>query len=95
MSLRVDQGSVHLALGVCHRLNVACRDLDALMSHYAQDVVFKSPRVAASHAATGVGSPTGILQGADSLRTYFAKALETVQGLQLTLTQARLHTCAA
>jgi hypothetical protein len=45
-------------------------DLDAVMSHYADDVEFTSP-----FAVELSGRPDGTLRGADELRAYFGRAL--------------------
>lgn len=55
------------------------RDIESIMSHYSNDIVFRSPRVAARHAVTGVGSASGELRGLDSLRTYFSEALANLK----------------
>lgn len=46
------------------------RDLDAIMSHYADDVRLCSPKVVARY-----GIPDGWLEGKDRLREYFAIGL--------------------
>lgn len=69
-----------------HEPVLQCRkDLDSLLFHYDPHVVFVSPRVAARHKATGVGSPDGVIKGTTSLRSYFQEALDKVPGLHLTL----------
>ena len=52
------------------------RDLDALLSHYASNVVFRSPRIAVV-MGEGKTSVTGI----GELRTYWRKALDAAQEL--------------
>ncbi|KAJ3299494.1 hypothetical protein HK104_008683 [Borealophlyctis nickersoniae] len=49
------------------------RDLEGIMGHYAANVRFTSPRVAAAPA--GVGDPSGTLYGSDRLRRYFSAAM--------------------
>ncbi|PNH10486.1 hypothetical protein TSOC_002764 [Tetrabaena socialis] len=63
------------------------RDLERIMSHYAEDVRFESPRVAAAFKSTGgqVGSPDGVLLGAASLRPYFQQGLAALPHLHLEL----------
>ena len=50
------------------------RDLDALLSHYADDVEFRSP------LAAKLGEASGTVRGKPSLRAYFAKALAAFPG---------------
>jgi len=45
-------------------------DLEAILAHYAEDVVFTSPFVVRL-----TGDPSGTLRGRDALRGYFGKAL--------------------
>lgn len=45
-------------------------DLDAILAHYADDVVFTSP-----FAVRLTGDPAGTVRGKESLRSYFAAAL--------------------
>ena len=52
-------------------------DLDAILSHYADDVEFSSPFVVAVN-----DDPTGTLHGKDELRAYFARALERFPDLR-------------
>jgi SnoaL-like domain len=57
------------------------RDLDAVLSHYADDVEFQSPLVVKL-----IGEPTGTVQGKQNLREYFRKALAAFPGdLQIVL----------
>jgi len=51
-------------------------DLDAILSHYADDVVFTSPFV-----VTLLGIPDGTVRGKAALRTYFAKGLAAYPAL--------------
>lgn len=48
------------------------RDLERILSHYAEDVVFHSPSV-----VTRYGEPTGVLRGKHALREHFRRGLET------------------
>lgn len=54
-------------------------DLEAVLSHYADDIVFVSP-----NSSRYTGDPTGRVEGKAALRDYWAKAL-TVPGLAFTL----------
>jgi hypothetical protein len=51
-------------------------DLDALLSHFADDVTFRSPV-----AAQLVGSD-GVIRGKDALRAYWAEGLRRIPDLQ-------------
>ena len=55
-------------------------DLDAIMAHYADDVVFTSPFVTVL-----AKDPSGTLRSASALRAYFARALETFPTLHFEL----------
>jgi ketosteroid isomerase-like protein len=55
-------------------------DLDAILSHYADDVAFESPFVAGL-----LGDPRGTVCGKDALRDYFCRALAAYPDLQFTL----------
>ncbi len=46
------------------------RDLDSLLSHYAPDVVFHSPRISAV-----LGAQQSLVSGIDALRAYWKRAL--------------------
>jgi ketosteroid isomerase-like protein len=54
-------------------------DLEAVLSHYAEAIVFVSP-----NSTRFTGDPTGRVEGKAALRDYWAKAL-TVGGLTFTL----------
>jgi ketosteroid isomerase-like protein len=54
-------------------------DLEAVLSHYAEDIVFVSP-----NSTRYTGDPTGRVAGKAALREYWGKAL-TVAGLHFTL----------
>jgi len=55
-------------------------DLERILAHYRQDVVFSSPLVASL-----VGEASGVLLGRKSLRPYFAAALARFPGLHFKL----------
>ncbi len=55
-------------------------DLDRILSHYADDIVFESP------ASTRItGDPTGRVTGKAALRDYWRQALERAPDLTFTL----------
>ena len=54
------------------------RDLDAVLAHFDEDVVFTSPR-----ALTVVGVPT--VRGKAALRAYWTKALAALRSFHFTL----------
>jgi ketosteroid isomerase-like protein len=54
------------------------RDLDAILAHFADDVVFSSPR-----ALDAVGVPT--VRGKPALRRYWQIALERIRVLQFSV----------
>lgn len=55
-------------------------DLDAILAHYAQEIVFVSP------ASTRItGDPTGRVVGKAALRVYWGKALAGAPDLTFTL----------
>ena len=55
-------------------------DLDAIVAHYAQDVTFVSPFVAAL-----TGEESARIEGRDALREYFRRGLETFPDLHFEL----------
>ena len=55
-------------------------DLDAIMSHYAQDVVLVSPAAAAI-----LQDPCGTIKGKEALRAYFRRGLEVYPNLKFDL----------
>jgi len=57
--------------------NWNARDLEALLTHYATNVVFRSPRIAAI-LGEGKASVTGIAE----LREYWRKALDVAKELR-------------
>ena len=50
--------------------NWQAKDLDSILAHYAPDVVFRSPRIAAV-----LGTPQSWVTGVAQLRDYWQKAL--------------------
>ncbi len=52
-------------------------DLDAIISHYADDVEFTSPFVVKL-----LNNPSGTIKGKEALRSYFGKALATYRDLK-------------
>ena len=58
-------------------------DLEAILDHYAQDVVFRSPKV-----WRFTGGQTDQITGRDGLRPYFAAGLAGRPGLTFTLDHA-------
>jgi ketosteroid isomerase-like protein len=57
------------------------KDLDALLSHYAPDVIFRSPRISAV-----LGKEQTSVAGLSELRAYWSKALEHVKNLHFQIT---------
>jgi hypothetical protein len=55
-------------------------DLDAIMRHYADEVVFTSPLISKL-----IGEPTGKLVGKDALRSYFEQGLAAYPELSFEL----------
>lgn len=55
-------------------------DLESVLSHFADDVVFTSPMAARALPETG-----GVVSGKDALRAYWALALKTVPDLHFEL----------
>ena len=51
------------------------RDLEAVLSHYAEDVEFQSPLVVKL-----LGETSGTVRGKQNLREYFQKALSAFSG---------------
>lgn len=58
------------------------RDLDAILSHYGEDVVFSSPFVVKL-----TGDPSGTLRGKAALRDYFSRGLAAYPDLHFELSQ--------
>lgn len=57
-------------------------DLDAILAHYAEDVVFTSP-----FAVKLLGVPDGVVKGVPALRAYFQRGLAAYPDLRFTLQQ--------
>jgi hypothetical protein len=55
-------------------------DLDRILSHYSDDVVFSSP-----FAVELAGAEDGIVRGTSELRTYFARGLQAYPDLYFEL----------
>lgn len=55
-------------------------DLDAIMSHYSQNVVLTSPA-----AAKLLNDPSGTVSGKEALRAYFKRGLEAYPNLTFEL----------
>lgn len=55
-------------------------DLNAILAHYAQDIVFHSPRIAAV-----MGEPVDLVSGKDALARYWGKALAQAKDLRFEL----------
>ena len=55
-------------------------DLDAIMSHYASEVVLISPT-----AANLLNDPSGTVSGKEALRKYFERGLEAYPNLNFQL----------
>jgi ketosteroid isomerase-like protein len=60
-------------------------DLDRILEHYTDDLVFASPRIAQL-----VGEPSGEVQGKAALRAYWRKGLEHLPDLHVTLEDVRV-----
>jgi ketosteroid isomerase-like protein len=54
-------------------------DLDALLAHFAEGVVFRSP------VAAQLLGGDGVIRGRDALRGYWSRALELVPDLRFTV----------
>ena len=55
-------------------------DLDAIMSHYAPEIILTSPA-----AARLLNDPSGVVAGKSALRSYFARGLEAYPNLAFEL----------
>ena len=55
-------------------------DLEKILSHYSDDFVMSSPRIAII-----VGDESGVLKGKDAIRAYWKRALELTPDLQFEL----------
>ena len=58
-------------------------DLDSILSHYSDDFVMSSPRI-----AVVVGEPSGVLRGKEAIGTYWRKALAAAPELRFELVEA-------
>ena len=56
------------------------RDLERVLSHYAEDVSFSSPLI-----ARVANEPSGKLRGKPAVQSYWAKALARIPDLRFTL----------
>ena len=70
------------AYGLAHHWIQAwnSHDLDAILSHYSEDVILVSPV-----AAKLLGDPSGAVKGKAALRAYFQKGLEFYPQLKFEL----------
>lgn len=59
-------------------------DLERILDHYTEDVVFASPRIPEI-----TGDPSGEVRGKDALRAYWAKGLEHLLDLHFTVEDVR------
>jgi len=55
-------------------------DIEAIMSHYGEEVILVSPV-----AATILGDPSGTVKGKEAVRAYFKKGLELYPSLKFEL----------
>ena len=60
-------------------------DVEAVLTHFADDVVFVSPV-----AATVTGDPSGVVRGKDALRAYWTTALASRADLHFELVDVHL-----
>ncbi len=61
--------------------NWHAKDLDALLSHYSPDIVFRSPRI-----SVVLGKPQGSVVGIRDLRDYWRKALDAAKEIRFEIT---------
>ncbi|HZT66315.1 MAG TPA: nuclear transport factor 2 family protein [Acidimicrobiales bacterium] len=59
-------------------------DLDRILTHYSDDVVFSSP-----HIVRRLGKPSGAVEGKGELRSYWAGGLQAEPDLHFTLEDVR------
>jgi len=59
-------------------------DLERILTHYADDVMFSSP-----HIIERLGKPSGEVHGKDELRAYFGSGLQSESDLHFTLEDVR------
>lgn len=60
-------------------------DLDRILRHYAQDVVFSSP-----HIVRRLGNASGEVSGIEELRAYWGSGLDAEPDLHFTVEDVRL-----
>lgn len=60
-------------------------DLERVLAHYTDDVVFASPGVVRL-----LGDPSGEVHGKDALRAYWSAALSYLPGLRFTVEDVRI-----
>lgn len=60
-------------------------DIERILSHYADDVVFQSPYIAHRYQ-----DPTGEVRGKEALRTYWGSGLEKQPDLRFRIEDIRL-----
>lgn len=60
-------------------------DIERILAHYSDDVVFQSPYVAHRYQ-----EPTGEVRGKDALRTYWGSGLQQQPDLQFTVEDIRV-----
>lgn len=60
-------------------------DLERILAHYIDDVVFASPRIVQL-----LGDPAGVVHGKDMLRAYWAKGLQLLPDLHFTVEDVRV-----
>ena len=58
-----------------------CHDLELILSHYSDDFVMSSPRI-----AVVAGEPSGTLKGKPAIRAYWEKTLALAPNLRFGLT---------
>ena len=59
-------------------------DLERVLAHYTDDVVFVSPRI-----VQFVGDPSGEVRGKEALRAYWSRGLELLPDLRFTVDDVR------
>jgi ketosteroid isomerase-like protein len=60
------------------------RDLERILAHFADDVVFTSPKI-----VQFLGDPSGEVRGKEALRAYWAKGLQLLPDLRFTVEDVR------
>ncbi|WP_059013476.1 nuclear transport factor 2 family protein [Streptomyces specialis] len=61
------------------------RDLDRILAHYTDDVVFVSPKITEL-----IGEPSGVVSGKGALRDYWAAGLRLLPDLHFTVEDVRV-----